>query len=49
MWENLPKVKEAYAISITEGKATIYANDDAGILLRVSCIFVANGASPSNL
>ena len=31
MWDNLPKVKEAYAISITEGKATIYANDDAGI------------------
>ena len=31
MWDNLPKVKEGYAISITEGKATIYANDDAGV------------------
>lgn len=31
MWENLPKVKEGYAIAITEGKATIYVNDDTGL------------------
>ncbi|MBQ9836356.1 MAG: beta-N-acetylglucosaminidase domain-containing protein [Akkermansia sp.] len=31
MWDNLPKVKEGYAISITEGKAIIYVNDDTGL------------------
>lgn len=31
MWDNLPNVKEGYAISVTEGKATIYANDDTGL------------------
>ena len=31
LWDSLPKVKEGYAISITEGKLTVYANDDTGI------------------
>lgn len=31
MWDNLPKVKEGYAIAITEGKATIYVNDNTGL------------------
>ncbi len=30
MWQRLPKVPEGYAIDITPGKLTIYANDDAG-------------------
>ena len=31
MWNKLPEVKEGYAISISAGKLTVYANDDAGI------------------
>ncbi len=31
MWQRLPKVAEGYAIDITPGKLTIYANDEAGL------------------
>ncbi|MBR1979433.1 MAG: beta-N-acetylglucosaminidase domain-containing protein, partial [Akkermansia sp.] len=31
MWRRLPKVAEGYAIDITPGKLTIYANDEAGL------------------
>ena len=31
LWDELPRVKEGYAISITEGKLTVYANDDSGL------------------
>jgi len=31
MWRRLPKVAEGYAIDITPGKLTIYANDEAGV------------------
>ncbi len=30
MWERLPNVPEGYAIDITPGKLTIYANDESG-------------------
>ncbi|MBR1982498.1 MAG: beta-N-acetylglucosaminidase domain-containing protein [Akkermansia sp.] len=30
MWERLPAVPEGYAVNITPGKLTIYANDEAG-------------------
>ncbi len=30
MWQRLPNVPEGYAIDITPGKLTIYANDEAG-------------------
>ncbi|MBR5523222.1 MAG: beta-N-acetylglucosaminidase domain-containing protein [Akkermansia sp.] len=31
MWKRLPDVPEGYAISITPGKVTIYANDETGV------------------
>ena len=31
MWQRLPDVPEGYAIDITPGKLTVYANDDAGV------------------
>lgn len=31
MWQRLPKVAEGYAIDITPGKLTVYANDEAGL------------------
>lgn len=31
MWQRLPNVPDGYAINITPGKLTIYANDEAGL------------------
>ena len=31
LWDKLPKVKEGYALSITAGKLTVYANDETGL------------------
>ncbi len=31
MWQRLPRVAEGYAINITPGKLTIYANDETGV------------------
>ena len=31
LWSKLPEVKEGYAISITDDKLTVYANDDTGV------------------
>ncbi len=31
MWERLPNVPEGYAVDITPGKLTIYANDETGL------------------
>lgn len=31
LWSKLPEVKEGYALSITDDKLTVYANDDTGV------------------
>lgn len=31
MWEHLPNVPEGYAVDITPGKLTVYANDETGL------------------
>lgn len=31
MWERLPNVPEGYAVDITPGKLTVYANDETGL------------------
>ena len=31
MWDRLPDIPEGYAVDITPGKVTVYANDEAGV------------------
>lgn len=43
MWDRLPNVAEGYAIDITPGKLTIYANDEMGVYYARQSVILSHG------